>query len=229
MIDRHFDEELKELKSDLLKIAAMTEEAIHRSIEALKARDKEAALGVISDDEKIDQLELKIDEQVVDLLARRQPIAADLRFLLTAMKINTQLERIADLAVNIAQRVVLELADQPRIKLQGDIPKLAAIAQKTVRQTIDAFVNHDEALAKEVILADEEADELRNAIQRELIDEYIVKDPALAPRAVALLLVARHFERICDHATNIAEDVIYMVHAEVVKHRPERLENDGQG
>ena len=212
MIDRHFDEELKELKSDLLKIAAMTEEAIHRSIEALKARDKEAALGVISDDEKIDQLELKIDEQVVDLLARRQPIAADLRFLLTAMKINTQLERIADLAVNIAQRVVLELADQPRIKLQGDIPKLAAIAQKTVRQTIDAFVNHDEALAKEVILADEEADELRNAIQRELIDEYIVKDPALAPRAVALLLVARHFERICDHATNIAEDVIYMVH-----------------
>ena len=165
MIDRHFDEELKDLKSDLLKIAAMTEEAIHRSIEALNARDKEAALGVISDDEKIDQLELKIDEQVVDLLARRQPIAADLRFLLTAMKINTQLERIADLAVNIAQRVVLELADLPLIKLQGDIPRLAGIAQKTVRQAIDAFVNHDETLAKGVILADEEADELRNAIQ----------------------------------------------------------------
>jgi len=223
-MDRRFDEELQDLKNDLLKIAAMTEEAIHRSIEALKARDKAMALDVISDDEKIDQLEIKIDEQVVDLLARRQPIAIDLRFLLTGMKINNQLERIADLAVNIAQRVVLELADQPLPKLHGDIPRLAGIAKKTVRQAIDAFVDHDETLAREVILADEEADQLRNAIQQELMEEYIIKDPSIAQRAISLLLVARHFERICDHATNIAEDVIYMVQAEVVRHRPEVLE-----
>ena len=124
---------------------------------------------------------------VFDLLARRQPIAADLRFLLTTMKINTQLERIADLAVNIAQRVVLELADQPLPKLHKDLPRLAGIAQQSVRQAIDAFVNHDEALAREVILADEEADELRNTIQQELMEEYIIKDPSIAPRAISLL------------------------------------------
>ena len=138
------------------------------------------------------------------------------------MKIATDLERIADLAVDIAQRV-LEIADQPLLKPLIDIPKLATLAQNMVRETINSFVNKDTELAKSVILKDNEADELRNLVQSELINDYMSKDPSSAPRAVALLLVARHLERICDHATNIAEDVIYMVKAEQVRHHPETL------
>jgi phosphate transport system protein len=222
MVERHFDDELKKLNTDLLKMATMTEEAIHKSVEALKGRDKEMAARVVEDDKKIDELENKIEEEAIDLLAIRQPVAGDLRFITTGMKINAELERIADLAVNISQRAV-ELADQELLKPLVDIPKLAQIARKMVKGAIDAFVNHDEKLAREIILSDPEANKLKSAINDELINQYMVKDGKTAPRAVALLLIARHLERICDHATNIAEDVIYMVRARVVKHR--KLEN----
>jgi phosphate transport system protein len=223
-MERHFHEELRELNTHLLKMATLVEEAIHKSIEALKARDKKLAQRVIDDDRKIDELELVIEEKAIDLLARRQPMARDLRFITTGMRINTELERIADLAVNIAQRV-LELADKPLLKPLIDLPKLTAVARKMVKDAIDAFVNRDEDLAKQVILSDPEADRLRNLIYDELIREYMVKDGTTAPQAVPLLLIARHLERICDQATDIAEDVIYMVAAKVVKHRLEKLEN----
>ena len=221
-MQRYFDEELMELNTDILKIGALAQEAIFKSIEALKNHDKAQAQEVVNNDKKIDELELVIDEKCIDLIARHQPLASDLRFITTGMKINAELERIADLAVDIAQRA-LELADKPLLKPLVDIPKLSSIAQKMVKDAIDAFVNRDEELAKSVIFSDAEADKLRNCVSDELITSYMVKDGSSAPRAVPLLLVTRHLERICDHATNIAEDVIYMVGAKVVKHHPEKL------
>jgi phosphate transport system protein len=221
-MERHFDEVLKELHKEILKMATMTQEAIHKSIEALKNRQKSGAQGVIDSDNKIDELELVIDEKCIDLIARYQPMAGDLRFITTGMKINAELERIADLAVDISQRV-LELVDKPILKPLIDIPKLSVVAQNMVKDAIDAFVKKDIELAKKVVLSDEEADRLRNLVQEELINDYMAKDPATAPRAMPLLLIARHLERICDHATNIAEDVVYMVEGKVVKHHPEDL------
>jgi phosphate transport system protein len=223
-MERHVDQELKELNKDILKMGALAEEAIYKSVEALKNRDKEMARSVIDNDANIDKLELAVDEKCIDLMARYQPMAKDLRFITTGMKINSELERIADIAVDIAQRT-LEIADKPLLKPLVDIPKLTAVAQNMVKMSIDAFVKGDIALAKKVLSTDSEADQLRNVIQKELVEDYMVKDGTTAPRAVQLLLIARFLERICDHTTNIAEDVIYMVQAEVVRHHPERLKN----
>ena len=221
-MQRHFDDELKDLNQDILKMGAYTEEAIYLSMEALKNRDKELAKKIIENDNNVDKLELVIDEKCIDLIARYQPMAKDLRFITTGMKINSELERIADMAVDIAQRT-LEVVNSPLLKPLVDIPKLAAVAQNMVKMAIDSFINGDIELAKKVLLSDPEANELRNMIHKELVEDYMVKDPSTAPRAVQLLLISRFLERICDHATNIAEDVIYMVQAEVVKHHPERL------
>jgi phosphate transport system protein len=147
-------------------------------------------------------------------------MAGDLRFITTGMKINSDLERIADLAVDIAQRV-LELIDKPILKPLVDIPKLSIIAQAMVRDSIDSFVKRDAALARKVIAMDPEADDLRNRVSDELINDYMARDASTADRAVPLLLISRYLERICDHTTNIAEDVIYMVEAKVVKHHHE--------
>lgn len=219
---RYFDEELLELNKKILEMSAKVEAAIGNSIKALRELSREKAEAVIKEDDRIDRMELEIEEKCLNLIALYQPAAADLRFIVMSMKITTDLERIADLAVDISQRV-LEIADQPLLKPLIDIPKLATLAQGMVRDAINSFVNKDPELARSVILRDSEADELRNLVQSELINDYMRKDPESAPRAVALLLVARHLERICDHATNIAEDVIYMVKAEVVKHHPESL------
>jgi len=221
-MQRHFDDELKGLNQDILKMGAYAEEAIYLSVEALKNRDKELAKKVITNDNNVDKLELDVDEKCVDLIARYQPMAKDLRFITTGMKINSELERIADMAVDIAQRT-LEIVDKPLLKPLIDIPKLAAVAQNMVKMAIDSFVKGDIDLAKKVLLSDPEANELRNAIHKELVEDYMVKDASTAPRAVQLILIARFLERICDHATNIAEDVIYMVQAEIVKHHPEKL------
>jgi phosphate transport system protein len=203
-------------------MGVMVQEAIFKSVEALKNRDKAMAQEVISSDNKIDTLELAIDEKCIDLIALYQPMAGDLRFITTGMKINAELERIADLAVDISQRV-LNLADKPLLKPLIDIPKLSAIAQNMVRDAIDAFVKKDAGLARKVALEDSQADSLRNQVADELVNGYMAKDPGTVDRAVPLLLISRHLERICDHTTNIAEDVIYMVEAKVVKHHPEEL------
>ena len=224
-MQRHFDEELKGLKQDVLRMGIFAQEAIYKSIESLKNQDRELAKRVIENDTKIDQLELVVDEKCVDLIARHQPLAKDLRLITVGMKLNSELERIADIAVDIAQRV-LEIVDKPLLKPLVDIPKLTVVAQDMVKMAVDSFINGDVELARKAILADGEADELRNSIARELIEDYMAKDASTAPRAVQLLLIARFLERICDHATNIAEDVIYMVQAEVVKHHPEKLLGD---
>src|SRR3989338_1412311 len=221
-MERYFDEELKDLKNDILKMGSFAEEAIYKSIEALKERDKLLAKSIIDNDIKVDELELVIDEKCIDLIARRQPMAKDLRFITTGMKINAELERIADIAVDIAQRG-LDLVDKPLLKPLVDIPKLATVAQNMVNMTIDSFIKGDIELAKKALLSDSEADNLRNLIQKELVEDYMIKDSSTCPRAVQLLLIARFLERICDHATNIAEDVIYMIQAEVVRHHPEKL------
>jgi len=220
---RHLDEELKELHKDILRMAVLAQESIFKSIESLKNRDKCLAQDVINTDKKIDDLELAIDEKCIDLIALYQPMAGDLRYIATGMKINTELERIADIAVDIAQRS-LELMEKPLLKPLVDIPKLSQVSQDMVRDAIDAFIKRDAQLAKKVVLADTQADGLRNLVQDELVNEYMARDPKTAERAVALLLIARYLERICDHTTNIAEDVIYMVEARVVKHHPEKLE-----
>jgi len=224
-MQRHFDDELKKLNTDLLKMAALAEEAIYRSTEALKAQSKEMASTVIENDQRIDELEIEIEERAIALLALQQPMARDLRFITTGMKINAELERIADLAVNICQRVI-EIHAMPQLKPLVDIPKLSAVARRMVKHAIDAFVQRDENLAKGVILLDPEADAIRNTVYQELVNDYIAKDGSCAAQAVPLILISRHLERICDHATYIAEDVIYMVKAKTIKHHPENLEND---
>ncbi len=221
-MQRHFDDELDGVKADILKMGQLVENEILGSVEALKHLDPDEALQVVANDKQIDDLELKIEEKSLDLLARQQPMAADLRFICMAMKIITELERMSDLAVDIAQRV-MELADKPLLKPLIDIPKLTVIAQQMTKDVIGAFVDKDADKASAVILMDSKADNLRNLIQKELIDDYMSKDPTTATRAVPLLLVSRHLERICDHATNIAEDIIYMCSAKVVKHHPEKI------
>lgn len=221
-MERIFDEELKQLRQDILMMASLVEESIFKSMEALKQRDRAMAENVITQDKKIDELENKIDEFCLDLIALRQPVAQDLRFITMAMQINSDLERMADLAVDIAQRAEEAMA-QPVLKQLIDIPKLAGLAQEMVKNAIEAFINKDAELAKGVVLSDRQADALRDLVQKELIYDYLVKDGSTAPRAVPLILVARHLERICDHATNIAEDVIYMIQAKVVRHHPEKL------
>ena len=221
-MERHLDKELQELKTDILRMGGLVENAIGASVEALKQLDRDAAEKVICSDKAIDELELGIDEKSLDLLALYQPMAVDLRFITMAMKISTDLERMADLAVDIAQRV-LELSGKPLLKPLVDIPRLAAVAQDMTKGAIDSFVGADVSLAKNVILRDTEADSLRNKVQVELINDYIAKDKSSVSRAIPLLLIARHLERVCDHATNIAEDVIYMVEARVVRHHQEKL------
>ncbi len=226
-MQRHFDEDLAKLKTDILSMAALVDASILDAVEALKDLDASRARQVIASDRRIDEMELMIEEHSLSLLAQQQPMANDLRFITMAMNITTDLERMADLAVDIAQRV-LEMSDKPLLKPLIDIPQLATVAQTMIKDVIEAFVNRDEALARKVILFDSQADQLRNAVQRELINDYMIKDPQTVSRAVPLLLIARHLERICDHATNIAEDVIYMVGAEVVKHHPERLQGKAE-
>ncbi|MFA5259851.1 MAG: phosphate signaling complex protein PhoU [Candidatus Omnitrophota bacterium] len=226
-MEKHFDRELALLKNELLKMGALVEQAISESVEALKELNEGKAGQVISNDKIIDKLENTIDERCLDLLALRQPMAIDLRFITMVLEITTDLERMADLGVDIAQRV-LDLVGKPLLKPLVDIPKLTNVAKQMTRDALDAFVNKDANLARRVILLDHEADRLRNLVQKELLEDYMMKDPSTAPRALPLLLVARHLERICDHATNIAEDVIYLVEAKVVKHHPELLDGDSK-
>ena len=219
-MQRHFDEELSELKKQLLFMGGLTEEIIGRAVEALKGLDARAARKIIEEDARIDRLDLDIDEKCLELIVRHQPVAADLRFLAMAMRICADLERIADLSVDISQRV-LEMAGQPLLKPLIDIPKLAKLAREMLKDSLDAFVRGDVERARAVIRRDDDADRLRDLIQTELVNDYLMKDASSAPRAVSLLLVSRHLERICDHTTNIAEDVIYMVEGAMVRHKEE--------
>ena len=208
----------------LLKMSSLTEVAIDMSIEALKELNVPMAQDVIAKDTFIDEMEIEIEEKVIDIIALHQPLARDLRFVTSALQINANLERIADLAVNISQRVLELAAVKPLLKPLIDIPRLSELSRNMVRKSMDAFVNRDGSLARDVIQMESEADHLRNKIQEELTSEFIIVDGRTAPRAIPLLLIARHLERICDQATNIAESVIYLEQAIVVKHHPEKLQ-----
>lgn len=216
-MERHFDQQLGVLRKNLIQMAAVVEMAISNAVKSLKERDSDLAHSVITHDEQVDDLELEIDKQCVDLLALQQPMAVDLRFITSAMKITNNLERMGDLAVNIAERVV-PLNQEPQLKPLIDIPMMATIAQTMVKDSIDAFVNKDTSIAQSVYQRDSTVDALNDQIFRELLT-YMMEDPGNITRAVHLMFISRHLERIADHATNIAEEVVYIVKAKVVKHR----------
>jgi phosphate transport system protein len=217
--ERPFDEELKVLKEKLLEMASRAEEQIATAIRGLKDREEGLACRVLEREEAINLLDIEIDEMCMRLLALRQPMATDLRFITSAMKISSDVERIGDLAVNIAERTI-DLLKAPQLKPLIDIPRMAQMAQDMVRDALNAFVNRDDKLARDVCERDDLVDELNNQVFRELLT-YMMQDPGTISRAVDLILVGRHLERIADHATNIGEDVIYMVRGRTIKHHIE--------
>ena len=214
--ERPFDEELKLLKEKLLEMAARAEEQIATAVRGLKDREEKLACLVLEREEAINLLDIEIDEMAMRLLALRQPMATDLRFITSAMKIAGDLERIGDLAVNIAERT-LDLLKSPQLKPLIDIPRMALMAQEMVRDALNAFIAGDDKLAKDVCERDDRVDELNDQVFRELLT-YMMQDAGTISRAVDLILVGRHLERIADHATNIGEDVIYMVRGRTIKH-----------
>jgi len=213
---RQFSVELEELHEKVLRMGGQVESAIHRSVRALVDRDPDLARQVLRDESRINQMEIEIDNLTTRLFALRQPMAKDLRFLTATMKINTDLERMGDLAVNIAQRA-LSLVAQPVVKPLIDIPKMAQLVESMLLRVLDAFVKSDVEVARSVLLADDEVDALRDSVYQELVS-YMQKDPATVPAAVDLIFVARNLERIADHATNIAEDVVFLVQGVDVRH-----------
>lgn len=216
---RHFIEELEELQGRLLEMGTLVESAIHHSVLALVERSEDIARQVLRNEDRINHLEVEIDDLAVRLLALQQPMAKDLRLLTAAIKINTDLERMGDLAVNIVERSIA-LMHLPPVKPLIDIPQMARTAESMVRKSLDAFVKREPELARSVLLSDDEVDRLRDSIQNELVS-FMQKDPAVIPQALDLILVARHLERIADHATNIAEDTLFLVKGVDVRHHLE--------
>lgn len=200
----------------LLRLGATVEDAIGQSIRALLERDSELAERVMGNDDVIDRMELDIDEATVELIAKMQPTAVDLRFVAAVMKVTPDLERIGDLAVDVCERAI-ELNREPLLKPLADLPRLAAVAQEMVRQALDSFVRRDAALARAVIARDDEADALTEAIFRELLG-YMIEDSRNVSRAIRLTFIGKYFERIADSATNICEMVVYLVEGKAIKH-----------
>ena len=215
-MQRHFHEELDALKQTLLAMGGLVEDQIRRVMRALIDRDGDLAQEVIDRDRQVNAYDVEIDEKCVELLALHQPTAGDLRFITTTLKIVTDIERIGDQAVNIAQRA-LELGREPQLKPYVDLPRMAEKAQRMVKESLDAFVSRDTALAREVCAEDSEVDALREQVFRELLT-FMMEDPRTIPRAIRLILISRFLERVADHATNIAEMVIYMVESKMVRH-----------
>ena len=215
-MQRHFHDELEALKQTLLAMGGLVEDQIRRVMRALIERDDAAAREVIERDRQVNAYDVEVDETCVNLLALHQPAAGDLRFITTAMKIVTDLERIGDQAVNIGQRA-LELSREPQLKPYIDLPRMADRAQRMVKESLDAFVARDTELARRVCGEDAEVDALKEQIFRELLT-FMMEDPRTIPRAIRLILISRFLERLADHATNIAEMVIYLVDAKMVRH-----------
>lgn len=215
-IERHFERELERLGAEILRLGGLVEQAIDRSVRALVERDSDLAGRVVADDQAVDRLENEIDSLCTDLLALRQPIARDLRFITTALKITPDLERMADHAVNIAERAI-ELNSEPPLKPLIDIPRLAAMARERVHDSLESFLRRDAAAARALIPGDEAIDRLMEQIFRELLS-FMIEDPRTITRAMRLIFVAKYFERIGDQATNVCEMVVYMVEGRVVKH-----------
>jgi len=213
---RHFQADLEQLKTRLLEMGGLAEDRVRTAVDGLVRRDPEAVARVIDGDRPINQLHIEIDNRCFTLLALHQPMAVDLRAIVSAVKINTDLERVGDLAVNIAEAVVRYMRHAP-VKELIDIPRMATIAQTMLRDALDAYVRRDTGLAQMVLDADDGLDLLKTQVFRELLT-FMLQDPGTIEPALDLILVSRHLERIGDHATNIAEDVIFMVLAKDVRH-----------
>jgi phosphate transport system protein len=216
---RHFIEELEQLKTKLLQMSSLVESAIQRSISAVVQKDRSAAQEVFRNESRINEIEIEIDEFAINLLALQQPMAADLRLIVAALKINTDLERMGDLSCNIAQSA-LSLMEAPVIKPMIDIPHIAGLVQSMVRKALDAFVARDSDLARSVLASDDAVDSLRTACYHELVS-FMEQDPQHIQQALDLLAVTRNLERIADHSTNIAEDVLFLVKGIDVRHHAE--------
>lgn len=213
---RHFQEELEQLKTRLLEMGGMAEEEVRLAVKGLMDADADLIHRVLVGDEPLNALHIEIDNRCFTLLALFQPMAADLRTIVAAVKINTDLERVGDLAVNIAEAARRYRTHSP-VKKLIDIPRMATIAQTMLRDALDAFVRRDVDLAQHVLNEDDQLDLLKTQIFRELLT-YMLQDPSTIEPALDLILVSRHLERIGDHATNIAEDVIFIVSAKDVRH-----------
>ncbi len=217
---RHFEQELEKLKAKLLEMGALVESAVYRSVQGVVEKDENLAQQVLRNEARINDLEIEIDDLAIGLLVLQHPVAADLRLITVAIKINNDLERMGDLAVNIAQRA-LDLLREAVIQPMVDIPHIAGLVQSMVRKSLDAFVNRDSELARSVLAGDDAVDNLRTASYHELVS-YMEKDRGNIPQALHLLSVIRNLERIADHSTNIAEDVLFLVKGVDVRHRNEQ-------
>jgi len=221
-MQRHFDRDIEEIKDLLLRMGAMVEDAINQSIQALLERSTALAEEVIKHDDEIDKMEVEIDQKTFELIAKMQPAANDLRFVATIMKITPELERIADLAQDVCERVI-ELNREPQLKPTAQLPHLAEVAQQMVRQALDAFVRGDAHLARQVIVNDDVADQLTEDSFRTMLT-YMLENPRNISPAIRLTFIGKYFERMADGATNICEMVVYLVEGKIIKHTPATTE-----
>ena len=215
-VGRHFQEELEQLKTRLLEMGGLAEDRMRASVQSLVSRDPAGIERILAGDGPINQLHIEIDSRCFTMLALHQPMAVDLRAIVAAVKINTDLERVGDLAVNIAE-ATLRYIRHPPVKELIDIPRMATIAQGMLREALDAYVRRDIGMAEAVLNEDDALDALKTQVFRELLT-YMLSDPSKIEPALDLILISRHLERIGDHATNVAEDVIFMVSARDVRH-----------
>jgi phosphate transport system protein len=216
---RHFEQELEQLKGKLLEMSALVEAAVQRSVAAVTQKDRSAAEQVLRDEARINALEMEIDEFAINLLATQQPLAADLRLVVAALKINTDLERMGDLSASIAQRAV-SLLSEPVIQPMVDLRHISSLVESMVRKSLDAFVANDADMARSVLASDDAVDSLRTASYHELLS-FMEKDPRNIPQSLDLIGITRSLERIADHSTNIAEDVLFLVKGIDVRHHAE--------
>jgi phosphate transport system protein len=214
--DKKYEDELKKLREDILYMGGLVEDQIQKSIKSLVERDTDLANIVIERDHEVNRLDVDIDDLCIRLLALHQPAARDLRFITTGLKITTDLERIGDMAVNICERA-LELNEEPQLKPYIDIPRMARISERMIRESLDAFVREDTDLALKVCKDDDQVDQLNAQIFREVIT-FMIDDPHTINRAMKISSISKYLERIADHATNIAEIVIFMVKGKTIRH-----------
>ncbi len=224
-MERHFERELEALKEQLLLMGGRAEGMVLKAVEALRRLDTGLAQEIFADDRVIDRMEIDIEERCVRLLALQQPMARDLRFITAALKINNDLERVGDHAVNIAGSVE-RLADQPLLKPLVDIPRMASLANGMLAEALDLFVRRDAEGARRLCARDDEVDALNQQVFRELVS-FMVEDPTTITRAMELILVARNLERVADLATNVAEEVVFIAEARVIKHHAEEQGAEG--
>jgi phosphate transport system protein len=215
-MERHFEHDLEELKQRLLWMGSLAENAVHKAVQSVLDADESFAEQVLEEENTINEMQIEIDERVQRLLALQQPMAMDLRFILAVSRINNDLERIGDQGVNIAQSA-LRILRHPQVKPYVDLPRMSELAEGMVRDSLNALVHNDQELAKSVLARDDEVDRIRDQMFRELLT-YMMENSAVVFPAFELILVAKNLERIGDHATNIGEDVIYMIAGRDVRH-----------